>query len=191
VTTTQLIVIGASWGGLHAVGTILSALPAGFDVPLLVVQHRAEDEATPRLEGLLDRSGPLTVREVEDKSPLGAGCVHLAPPGYHVLVEHGSLALSTEEPVRHSRPSLDVALDSASSAYGSGLIGVVLTGANDDGAAGLAAVRRRGGIGIVQDPEDSEQPAMPAAALAAARPQVVARLDEIGPLLVRLTGGPA
>ena len=188
MTASRLIILGASRGGLHAIGAVLSALPAGFGVPVLVIQHRAEEEGG-RLEQLLDRCGPLTVREVDDKTPLSPGCVHLAPPGYHVLVEDGHLALSTEGRVSHSRPSLDVAFETAAEAFGPALIGVVLTGANEDGAAGLAAVRRRGGIGIVQDPDDSESPAMPAAALAAARPQVVARLEEIGPLLVRMSGG--
>jgi two-component system, chemotaxis family, protein-glutamate methylesterase/glutaminase len=181
----ELVIIGASWGGLAAVGEVLRGLPADFDVPVLVVQHRSED-AEELLADLLDRAGPLPVREAEDKQPLVPGTVAVAPAGYHVLVEDDHLALSTEGLVRYSRPSIDVAFESASLACGDGVVGVVLTGNNDDGAAGLAAVRRRGGIAIVQDPETAERRAMPDAALAAARPQVVARLEEIAPLLVRL-----
>lgn len=182
---TKLIVIGASWGGLHAVGEILAGLPADFGVPILIVQHRAED-GEQLLAGLLDRRGPLEVREVEDKQPLLGAGVLVAPSGYHVLVEHDHFALSTEERVRFSRPSIDVALETAADALGPQLIGVVLTGANDDGAAGLAAVRRRGGFAVVQNPATAVQPQMPAAARAAASPQVVAELAEIAPLLTRL-----
>jgi len=182
---TELIVIGASWGGLHAVGEILAGLPGDFGVTVLVVQHRAED-GEDLLAGLLDRRGPLPVREVDDKQPLDAGGVLIAPAGYHVLVEDDHFSLSTDARVRFSRPSIDVALETAADALGPALIGVVLTGANDDGAAGLTAVRRRGGIAVVQNPETAEQPEMPAAARAAASPQVVAELAEIAPLLVRL-----
>jgi two-component system, chemotaxis family, protein-glutamate methylesterase/glutaminase len=182
---TELIVIGASWGGLQAVSEILAALPADFGVTVLVVQHRAED-AEDLLAGLLSRAGPLSVREVEDKQPLRDAGVVVAPAGYHVLVEHDHFALSTEAHVRFSRPSIDVALETAADALGPGLVGVVLTGANDDGAAGLAAVRRRGGMTIVQDPETAAQPTMPEAARAAASPQVVGSLPEIAAVLARL-----
>jgi two-component system chemotaxis response regulator CheB len=186
VSGEHLVIIGASWGGLQAVGEVLFGLPASFPAPVVVVQHRSE-EARELLADLLDRAGRLPVVEVDDKMPLVPGRVHLAPPGYHVLVERGHLALSCDERVHHSRPSIDVALESGADAYGPGLIGVVLTGSNEDGAAGLAATRRRGGIGIVQDPDSSESATMPAAAVARARPQVVLPLHEIAPLLVQLT----
>src|SRR4051795_11803310 len=185
---TELIVIGASWGGLQAVSAILAGLPAGFGVTVLVVQHRAED-AEDLLAGLLSRAGPLSVREVEDKAPLHGAGVLVAPRGYHVLVERDHFALSTEAQVRFSRPSIDVALETAADALGPAVVGVVLTGANNDGAEGLAAVRARGGVAVVQDPDSAEQPTMPAAARAAARPQVVAELAEIAPLLTRLVKG--
>src|SRR3954447_10202099 len=162
MTGCELIVIGASWGGLHAVGEILAGLPADFRVTVLVVQHRAED-AQDLLAGLLDRRGPLPVREVEDKAPLLGPGVLVAPQGYHVLVERDHFALSTEAQVRFSRPSIDVALETAADALGPAVVGVVLTGANDDGAVGLAAVRRRGGVAVVQDPDSAERSAMPAA----------------------------
>jgi two-component system chemotaxis response regulator CheB len=181
----DIVIIGASWGGLHAVSAVLGGLPATFGVPVLVVQHRSED-AGDMLAGLLDRAGPLPVMEAEDKQPLEGGSVRVAPPGYHVLVERDHLALSTDAKVHFSRPSIDVALESAADAFGSGVVGVVLTGNNDDGAAGLAEVRRRGGMAIVQNPDTAERPAMPEAARAAADPQVVVSLAEIAPLLVRL-----
>jgi two-component system, chemotaxis family, protein-glutamate methylesterase/glutaminase len=185
MTRFALVLIGASWGGLHAVGRILTDLPADFAVPVLIVQHRGE-MARGRLPDLLNRAGPLPVTEVEDKMPLAGGRVFVAPPGYHVLVEQDHFALSTEAAVRFSRPSIDVALESAAATFGRGVIGVVLTGNNEDGAAGLAEVRRRGGIAIVQAPESSERATMPAAARAAARPQAVAELPEIASLLLGL-----
>jgi two-component system chemotaxis response regulator CheB len=183
MTGCRLIVIGASWGGLEAVGDVLAGLPADFGPTVLVVQHRSED-ADNLLAGLLDRRGPLPVREVEDKDPLLASCVLVAPAGYHVLVEPDHFALSTEGEVRFSRPSIDVTLESAADALGPAVVGVVLPGANDDGAAGLAAVRRRGGYAIVQNPETALAPAMPAAARPSA--SVVAELDEIPRLLSEL-----
>src|ERR1700754_4730502 len=136
----RLIVLGASWGGLHAVGEILACLPGDFRPTVLVVQHRAADSED-LLAGLLNRRGPLPVREVEDKDALRGAGVLVAPAGYHVLVEPDHFALSTEEAVHFSRPSIDVTLESAADALGPALVGVVLTGANADGAAGLAAVR--------------------------------------------------
>jgi len=182
----ELVIIGASWGGLHAVGDILSRLPEDFSAPVVVVQHRAED-AENVLAGLLDRRGPLSVLDADDKAELKAGCILVAPPGYHVLVEPGHVELSTEASVQFSRPSIDVALETAAQAYGPGLVGVVLTGANADGAHGLAEVRRHGGMAIVQDPATAERSAMPEAAIAAADPQVVCSLEEIAEQLVRLT----
>ena len=181
----ELVIIGASWGGLHAVGEILSGLPEDFPAPVLVVQHRSED-AQDILAGLLDRRGPLSVLDADDKTELVPGCVSVAPPGYHVLVEPGHVELSTEASVQFSRPSIDVALETGARAYGPGLVGVVLTGANNDGAHGLSEVRRHGGMAIVQDPDTAERSAMPAAAIAAADPQVVSELKDIAPLLVRL-----
>ena len=188
-TRCKLIVIGASWGGVHAVGEILTGLPADFDVPVLVVQHRAEDVGD-LLTPILDRACALPVREAEDGQRIAGGGVRVAPPGHHVLVAADHLTLSTEAQVRFSRPSIDVALESAAEALGPALVGVVLTGDNDDGAAGLAEVRRRGGTAVVQDPATAVRPRMPAAALAAARPQVVAGLGDIAGVLVCLAGPP-
>ena len=181
----ELIVIGASWGGLHAVGEILAGLPGDFGPTVLVVQHRADD-AQDLLSGLLDRRGPLPVREVEDKDALHSSCVLVAPAGYHVLVEDDHFALSTEAEVRFSRPSIDVTLETAADALGPALVGVVLTGANDDGAEGLAAVRRRGGYAIVQNPDTATASTMPAAARDSA--SVVLEMAQIAPLLIEMGG---
>jgi two-component system chemotaxis response regulator CheB len=184
MTRCQLVIVGASWGGLQAVSQILRGLPGDFPVPVLVVLHRSED-AGDGLAPLLDRVGALPVREAEDKQPLDERGVFVAPAGYHVLVEADHLALSTDAQVAYSRPSIDVALETAADALGPGVVGVVLTGNNEDGAAGLAEIRRRGGVAVVQDPATAERPTMPAAAMVAARPQVVAELSELPALLVR------
>lgn len=181
-----IVVIGASWGGLHAVSEILAGLPDDFATPVLVVQHRSAD-AQDLLARLLDQAGPLPARDVEDKLSIEPGRVYVAPADYHVLVERDHFALSTDAHVRFSRPSIDVTLESAAAAFGPEAIGVVLTGNNEDGAAGLAAVRRRGGIAIVQRPETAERATMPAAAVARARPQAVAALDEIAQLLAEVS----
>lgn len=180
-----IVVIGASAGGLQALEAILDHLPADYPVPILVVQHRSDD-GSKLLSGLLARHTLLDVCEADDKSPLRPGCVLVAPAGYHALVEDGHVSLSTEAEVRFSRPSIDVAFQTAAAAYGARAVGVVLTGANDDGARGLAAIRRAGGMAIVQEPASAEHAAMPAAALAAADPQWVLPLEAIGERLVAL-----
>jgi two-component system chemotaxis response regulator CheB len=193
---TRLVVIGASWGGLHALSTIVQALPPTLAAPILVVQHRSKDAAGLLVELLQDVTA-LRVLEAEDKEPLVDGQVYVAPPDYHVLVDDGHLALSTDAAVRFSRPSIDVALASAGDAFKERAIGVVLTGANDDGSRGLRHVVDRGGWGIVQSPETAEVRTMPEAALrllrSSASPRwIVAALDQVARELVALidTGVP-
>jgi two-component system chemotaxis response regulator CheB len=130
----------------------------------------------------------LNVYDGDDKQPIERGHVYLAPPDYHLLVEGEHLALSVEAPVAFSRPSIDVLLESAAEAYGERCVGVVLTGANEDGARGLARIRELGGATIVETPDTAERPEMPRAALAAVPDARVARLDQIAPLLVELCG---
>lgn len=159
-----IAVIGTSWGGLHAVRTILAALPAEVCLPIVIVQHRHRDSDGLLAELLQDVTGML-VTEVEDKDPVEAGRVFIAPPNYHLLIDDGHFALSTEEAVRFSRPSIDVALTSAADEYGKATIGVILTGANEDGARGLRRVADRGGYTLVEDPATAEIATMPAAAV--------------------------
>jgi two-component system chemotaxis response regulator CheB len=184
--TPDLVVIGASWGGLQAIGTVLGGLPAGFPAAIVVVQHRGSQDGM--LAELLDRGCALAVRGAEDKDPLASGSVLVAPPGYHLLVEADAVALSIDEPVAFSRPSIDVLLSSAAASHGERAVGVVLTGANADGARGLSEIRRRGGVAIVQDPAEAERPQMPRAALAACPGAQVRPLAAIAPELVQLVG---
>lgn len=184
--TVDLVAIGASWGGLRALRTVLGALPAGFPAAIVVAQHRGSQDGM--LAELLDRSGALSVRDAQDKDPLVPGEVLVAPPDYHLLVDGDTVALSIDEPVAFSRPSIDVLLSSAAASHGERTVGVVLTGANGDGAAGLSAIRRRGGMAIVQDPVEAERAEMPLAALAACPGAQVRPLSAIAPELAQLAG---
>ena len=175
----DIVAIGASWGGLQAIGEVLEGLDPDFGAPIVVAQHRSASDDKGLLPELLARRSGLTVVDGEDKDPLIPGRVILAPAGYHLLVEDGCVHLSCEDFVQFSRPSIDVLFQSVAEAYGSSAVGVVLTGANDDGANGLAEIKRRGGHTIVQDPDTAERPEMPRAALRAVEPDAVLRLDEI------------
>jgi two-component system chemotaxis response regulator CheB len=150
-----------------------------------VVQHRHKDSDRLLATLLQDRT-ELTVCEVEDKQPLLPGFLFIAPPDYHLLVERGHFSLSTDAPVRYSRPSIDVAFTSAADSYGPGVVGVVLTGANADGAEGLARIAERGGLAVVQSPATAESPTMPRAALEAVPSARVLPIPAIGDLLATL-----
>lgn len=160
----EIVVVGTSWGGLSALRELVSGLPAAFRLPVVVVQHRHR-QSDHLLATLLQDSTALRVCEVEDKSPITAGHVHVAPADYHLLIEYGSFSLSVDEPVRFSRPSIDVTFVSAADAYGGRAVGVILTGANADGSRGLQRIHERGGLAFVQLPATAESPMMPAAAL--------------------------
>jgi two-component system chemotaxis response regulator CheB len=179
------VVVGTSWGGLAALRCIVGALPAGLPLPVVVVQHRHRDSDTLLQQLLQDRSA-IPVSEVEDKEPMRAGHLYIAPPDYHLLIEEGHFALSTDPPVRFSRPSIDVTFASAAAAVGAGTIGVVLTGANADGAEGLRRIVDRGGRAIVQEPAGAESPVMPTAARRAVPEAEVLPLEGIGPRLAEL-----
>jgi two-component system, chemotaxis family, protein-glutamate methylesterase/glutaminase len=176
----RLVVIGTSLGGLHALSIVLSRLGADFALPIAVVQHRGTEGESATLTSLLQRRCLLPVSEANDKEPLVGGHVYLAPPDYHLLVDGGRFALSTEARVQHARPSIDVLFESAGDVFGARTLGVVLTGANADGAAGARHIKRRGGQVVAQDPATAEAPQMPAATIATGVVDRVLTLDEIG-----------
>lgn len=178
-------VVGASWGGLAALTTLFSELPGDFKLPLVVVQHRSR-HADNLLASLLQDVTRLRVVDVEDKEPLIAGSVYVAPANYHLLVEDGHLSLTTDPLVRFSRPSIDVTFTSAADAYRSATLGVVLTGANEDGSRGLRRIVDLGGKAIVQDPATAESKAMPLAAIEAVPEAEVIPLAGISARLVQL-----
>jgi two-component system chemotaxis response regulator CheB len=181
-----VIGIGTSWGGLAALTKLLGALPADFRIPIVVVQHRSKDSER-LLVQLLQDATDLAVCEIEDKDPLTCATVHVAPANYHVLIEKGYASLTIEEPVRFSRPSIDVMFTSIGDTYRSEAIGIVLTGANEDGAQGLAHIVARGGRGLVQDPKTAEIPIMPQAAIRTVPTAEVLPLGDIAQRLIDLS----
>lgn len=180
------VAIGASLGGLQAVKAVLSVLPATFRLPLALVQHRVAD-AGDELALALRAACALPVREAEDKSAIEPGTVFIAPPGYHLMVEDGHFALTTEDPVGWARPSIDVLFETAAESFGPRVIGIVLSGTGEDGAKGLAVIRRHGGAAIVQAPETAFADGMPRAAARAVGDQTALPLEAIGTHLLDLS----
>lgn len=177
------VVIGTSAGGLEALTRLVEDLPAGYRLPLLVVQHVPPNGPT-QLAEIFSRKTALRVTEARDKAPVEGATLYFAAPGYHLLIERDlSLALSQDDPVHFSRPSIDVLFESAADAWGERLVGVLMTGANEDGAAGLEAIGRAGGLTIVQDPDEAEVDVMPLAALQRFAPDHCLPLREIAALL--------
>ena len=187
----EVVAIGASWGGMNAIGTVLEALPGDFELPIVLAQHRAPSTDGELLERILARRSPLPVVEVHDKEPLASGRVYVAPADYHTIVERGHLALSTEDLVQFARPSIDVLFESVADAYRAQAVGVLLTGMNEDGARGLAAIANAGGFTVAQDPATAEQAEMPQAAIAIGAARRILPLAEIGPFLAALRMGVA
>ena len=180
------MVIGVSAGGIEALKVILAPLPASFPLPIAIVQHR-DERPDGFLAEYLNRLSGVVVSEAEDKEPLCAGHAYLAPAAYHLLIESDrSFSLSVDPRVNYSCPSIDVLFESAADAFAESLIGIVLTGANADGARGLKAIKARGGLAIVQNPQTAQAPAMPRAALEAAVVDYVVDLQQIAPLLIRI-----
>jgi two-component system chemotaxis response regulator CheB len=174
----DVVVVGTSWGGLAALRTFVSGLPESFSMAVTLVQHRHKD-SDHLLRGLLQERSVLNVVEIEDKMPLEHGHIYVAPADYHTLIERGHFSLSTEAPVRYSRPSIDVTFHSAADAYAHRTVGVILTGANADGSEGLRMISDHGGMAIVQDPATAESPMMPTAAIRAVPRARVMPLKEI------------
>ena len=184
--TYEVIAIGASWGGLQAMGTLLESIPVELDQAIVIAQHRSPESTRGALEALLQRHIARPVSEPGDKEAVERSHVYVAPADYHLLVDGARFALSIEGRVQYARPSIDVLFESVAEAYRDRAIGIVLTGANADGAAGLAAIKRNGGVGIVQDPRTATKKAMPEAAIAASQADAVLALEEIGPFLYGL-----
>ncbi|MDJ0624547.1 MAG: chemotaxis protein CheB [Desulfocapsaceae bacterium] len=182
----QAVVIGVSAGGIAALEKILPVLPEDFGLALLVVQHISADGGNYLVEHF-SASCALEVVEAADKERIQQGTVYFAPPNYHLLVERAkTTALTVDAKVNYARPSADVLFETAAEAYCDALIGIVLTGANNDGAAGLARIKQLGGLTIVQSPKSAEATVMPMAALKALTVDHVLDLEEIGPFLVTL-----
>lgn len=185
--SSEALVIGASAGATRALAEILPTVPEGARIPLVVVVHLSPNRPS-LLPELFGSRCAARVLEPEDKQPISAGTIWFAPPNYHLLVEPDrTFSFSVDEPVNFSRPSIDVLFESAADTFAGKLCGIVLTGANEDGAAGAAAIRQRGGLVIAQDPETAQAKQMPRAAISRANPQVIASLPEIAQLIRHAT----
>jgi two-component system chemotaxis response regulator CheB len=182
----KAIVIGVSAGGLEALKQILPELPGNFPVPIIVVQHR-HPFSDDSLENAMDDICKINVRQINDKTSLEPGFAYFAPPNYHVMIEEDMYFSLTLDPhVNYSRPSIDVLFESASDIFGAHLVGIVLTGANNDGSHGLSIIKKRHGLAIVQDPETASVDTMPLAAIASTKVDYILKLDVIADMLIQL-----
>jgi two-component system chemotaxis response regulator CheB len=182
-TRIEGVVIGASAGGVEALSVLLPALPATFRPPLFIVLHLPREQPSLLVEIFAKRC-PRPVREADDKEPVEPGTVYFAPPDYHMLLEKNRhIALSADEPIHFSRPSIDVLFESAADVYAEHLLGIILTGGNQDGAAGLHAIHQAGGVTVVQQPDNAKVPLMVVSALQRGPADFVLSLPEISQLL--------
>ena len=182
----RCISIGVSAGGMEALSTIIPGLPSSFPIPVVVIQH-ISPHSDNYMTRHLDNISAIKVKEVDEKEKIKPGVVYTAPPNYHVLVEEDeTFSLSVEERINFARPSIDVFFQSAADVYGPHLVGVVLTGANNDGSQGLKMIKKKGGLTIVQDPDTAEVDGMPRAAIAVTKIDHILPLKQICPFLVQL-----
>jgi two-component system chemotaxis response regulator CheB len=180
------VMIGASAGGVEALGALLPRLPAHYRPAVICILHVPSDRES-RLAELFAERLPLPVKEAADKESIAPGTVYFAGSGYHLSVERDfTFSLSCEPPVHFARPSIDVLMASGADAYGPGLAGILLTGANHDGAAGMAAIHASGGLTVVQDPDDAQVDTMPRSAIDRFSPHLILPLSGIGALLPML-----
>jgi len=182
----KAIVIGTSYGGLEALKLILPKFDKDFPLPVIVVLHIG-DHNNDIFINYLNEECKLVVKEAESNESILPGYIYFAPPNYHLLVEDDfTFSLSTSEKLNFSRPSIDILFESAAWAYTKSLIGVILTGANSDGANGLKIIKDLGGTTVVQNPCSALSPAMPRAALKIARPEIRLKLEDIADKLIEL-----
>ena len=182
----RAIVIGGSAGAMSALAELLPTFPAAYPLPIIVVQHVHPSQDDFYIAHWAEKCA-LTVKGAEDKEPIRAGYIYFAPPNYHLLIEDDeTFSLSVDEKVNYARPSIDVLFESAADVYTRWLIGVILTGANNDGAQGLRLIKEKGGLTIVQDPRTAESIFMPNAALEVTRVDYVLSIPEMGRLLLEI-----
>jgi two-component system, chemotaxis family, protein-glutamate methylesterase/glutaminase len=184
----QIITIGTSLGGFYALKTLLGVLPQNFRLPVAVVQHRSAEESD-IFAPLLASHLRLPVFEVEDKQEIEGSRIYVCPANYHLLVEPSHFALSTDAPVLHARPAIDVLFESAADSFGEGVVGILLTGMSRDGSAGLRKIKEKGGYTVVQDPSTAEGRTMPQSAISSMAVDRILPIDEIGPFILELCAG--
>ncbi len=182
----KLITIGASYGGMDALKTVIGQLPPTFKTPVLVVLHIGNNQIK-TLISILNNNKNFVVKEAEEKEPIRPGTIYFAPPNYHLQVEDKlSLSLSTDDKVNFSRPSIDVLFETAAWNFGAEVLGVLLTGSNNDGAEGLETIQTYGGLTLVENPETACAETMPGAAINRFTPDYVVNLDEIATTIVEI-----
>lgn len=182
----EAIVIGVSAGGMKAMKVIFSLLPKDFNIPIIIVQHLSSRSENQWIKLLNDKSN-LFIKEADEKEIIEQGIVYIAPPNYHLLIEtNKTFSLTIDEYVNFARPSIDVLFESAAEAYKNKLIGVVLTGSNNDGTKGIKRIQECGGLVIIQNPETAESAYMPASAIAAVHPDYILSLEDIIKLLINI-----
>lgn len=180
----RAVVIGTSAGGLTALSTLLENLPLNYPLPIIVVQHRSK-EPRDLLEEILQTKCKLKVKQADEKERIESGFVYIAPPDYHLLIENDcTFSLTADEAVLYSRPSIDVLFESAASVYTSSLVGIILTGANGDGARGIRTIAEKNGLTIAQNPDEALFPAMPLASIDTKKVNHIFTLAEIQSFLV-------
>ena len=180
----EAIVIGVSAGGMNAMKLIFSLLPKDFNIPIIIVQHISPRSDNQWINLLNDKSN-LYIKEADEKEEIEQGKVYIAPANYHLLIERNkTFSLTIDERVNYARPSIDVLFESAADAYKNKLVGIILTGSNNDGTSGMKRIKEYGGLTIVQDPATAESFYMPASAIAAVQIDYVLPLDSIVGLLV-------
>jgi two-component system, chemotaxis family, protein-glutamate methylesterase/glutaminase len=184
----QFVAIGTSLGGFHALKTVLGALPKDFPLPVGVVQHRSYEDSE-AFASLLAGQAELPVVEVDDKMEIKEGYVYVCPSNYHMLIEGRHFALSTDAPVLHARPSIDVFFESVAHTFREGAVGILLTGMSKDGTVGLTRIKECGGYVVVQNPDAAAGHVMPEAAIASVEVDKVLLLEEIAPMLRNLCAG--
>ena len=185
----QAVVIGGSAGGLYALFGILEELPADFPVPIIVTQHRANDQ-TELFEKVLQHKCKIRIKQADEKEKIRPGFVYVAPPGYHLLVESDeTFSLSADMRVKYSMPSIDVLFESAALVFNKNLVGIILTGASNDGSAGIIAIKKYNGLTIAQNPEEAQFPYMPQSAIDTGAVTFIWTIKEIHQFLKQLKSG--
>ena len=185
-TRYEVIVMGASAGGLNAISSLLEVLPDNYQLPIIIVQHRARDKKD-LLEEVLQNKCRITIKQADEKEKIEKGIVYIAPPDYHLLIENDlTFSLSADEYIQFSRPSIDVLFESAAAVYKDKLIGIILTGANSDGANGVIAIKANNGLTIAQNAEEAFSPVMPTAAVKTNAVTHIWTLSEIRDFLLNL-----
>ena len=183
----EAIVIGVSSGGMNALKYLFSILPADFRIPIIIVQHVSARSDNQWIKLLNDKSN-LSIKEADEKEKIEQGTIYIAPSNYHLLIEKDkTFSLTIDERVNFARPAIDVLFESAAEAYKKKLIGIVLTGSNNDGAKGIKRIKECGGLAIIQDPKTAESPSMPASAIAIIQPDYILSLEKIVSILIKLT----